>query len=155
MRRLALALMMLSSTSCIDTELGLAVDVTGASVSVDATDISVELTCDVRVGTYALAGDDFILPRAGIFVGEVPVAELNLERPVGFDGRLEPGESTTVTLVGSAGIDAYPSAPGQLCGASAAEVTVNWVADQQADDPLDPPIRDMGTAVGTATIRCE
>ena len=141
--------------ACIDTALGLVVEVGSADVLVAADTLEVNVSCDVRVGTHALAGDDFTLPMASIFVGDLPVAEINLNRPAMFTGRLEPGESRTIEVDGQATLTAFPNARDQLCGASEATVVVQWIAEEQPDDPLDPPLRSAGTANGSATIRCE
>jgi len=159
--RAALGLVLAAAPSggCVDTELSLDAQVRAASVTLGADDvIEVELEMDVRVGKYAIAGDDFVIPQVGLFVGDAPVAEVNLERPEGFDGRLEPGESTTVTLRGATLPGAYPAARGVLCGGGEVEVTVvaEWTAQQQPDDPLDPPIMSFGVAEGsTRDVGCE
>lgn len=148
------ALLLLLFCAC-DTELSLAVEVTSATAGVRADTIEVEVTCDVRVGRFALAGDDFILPQAAIVVDGVPVAEVVLERPEGFDGRLEPGQSTVVETRGSIPLSAFPSTRDAVCGQSNVEVSVQYEAAQQPDDPLDPPIRALGAAQGEATVRCD
>jgi len=151
---------LLVAVGCIDTALSLVVELEGATVHVRDEGagevLRTDLTVFVRVGKRALAGDDFILPEAQLFVGETPVAEINLERPEGFDGTLEPGDSTTVQITGSVSTAAYPEARSQLCGADAVTALVLWTAEPQPDDPLDPPNRQMGTAtVDTSDIRCE
>lgn len=161
MKRVALlAPLALLGLACVDTALSLVVELEDASVFVRDEGagevIRTDLSVFVRVGKYALGGDDFILPEAQVFVGEVPVAQVTLERPEGFDGTLEPGESTTVQITGSVSTAAYPEARSQLCGAASATVLVLWTADQQPDDPLDPPNRQMGTAtVDTSAIACD
>ncbi len=146
-------------TSCVDTELGLEVVVTSADVIVTGTAegdaLSVDLTLNVRVGTYALAGNDFIVPRAGLFADGDPVGELNLERPADFSGTLAPGESTTVRIMGSAPADAFPAARSALCEGAAIEVLVTWQADTRPDDPTDDPVREMGNAAGTGASSCD
>ena len=153
-------LVLLALAACVDTALTLVVELEDATVHVRDEGagevLRTDLTVFVRVGKYALGGDDFILPEAQLFVGEVPVAEINLDRPEGFDGTLEPGESTTVQITGSVSTAAYPEARSQLCGASSVTVLVLWTADQQPDDPLDPPTRQMGTAtLDTTDIQCD
>lgn len=162
LRRVALIapLVVAVGPGCIDTALSLVVELEDATVYVRDEGagevLRTDLTVFVRVGKYALAGDDFILPEAQLFVGEVPVAEINLDRPEGFDGTLEPGESTTVQITGSVSTAAYPEARSQLCGADTVTALVLYTADQQPDDPLDPPNRQMGTAtLDTSDIRCE
>ena len=153
-------LVLLGLTGCIDTALSLVVELEDATVYVRDEGagevLRTELTVFVRVGKHALGGDDFILPEAQLFVGEVPVGEINLDRPEGFDGTLDPGESTTVQITGSVSTAAYPEARSQLCGASEVTVLVLWTADTQPDDPLDPPNRQMGTAtLDTTDIQCD
>jgi hypothetical protein len=148
------AVLILLLCAC-DTELSLAVEVTSATAGVRAETIEIEVVCDVRVGTYALAGDDFILPQASIVVDGVPVAEVVLERPEGFSGRLEPGESTQVSTRGSIPLSAFPSTRESVCGRGSVDVLVQYQAAQQPDDPLDPPIRAIGSALGDATVRCD
>ncbi|MEM9070695.1 MAG: hypothetical protein AAGE52_19465 [Myxococcota bacterium] len=155
--RVFLLALALFSGSCVDTALSLVVDVREATIVVESDDeVSVDLTLDVRVGRFALAGDDFVVPRAGILVDEIGVTEVVLNRPEGFDGRLEPGESTVVRIQGTAPASAAPTARAQLCGGGSATVLVTWIADEQPDDPLDPPIRSMGNAsLDTSMIVCE
>lgn len=153
MLRSAAALLLL--LCACDTELSLAVEVVSATAGVRGDVIEIEVVCDVRVGTYALAGDDFILPQAIIVVDGIPVAEVALERPEGFSGRLEPGESTQVVTQGTVPLIAFPATRERVCGQSTVEVSVEYRADQQPDDPLDPPIGSVGSAQGQATVRCD
>lgn len=147
----------LLGVGCIDTALSLVVELRSAQVSLDAEDVlAVDLVLDVRVGEHALAGDDFVVPRAGIVVsGGDPVAEINLERPEGFDGRLEPGESTVVRISGRSLPGAFPRARELICGGAPLEVVVTWTAREQPDDPLDPPLMSMGSAsIVTTDVSC-
>ena len=151
---------LLGLQACVDTALTLVVELEDATVYLRDEGagevLRTDLTVFVRVGEHALGGDDFILPEAQLFVGEVPVAAINLDRPEGFDGTLAPGDSTTVRLTGSVAAAAYPEARSQLCGARSVSVLVLWTADQQPDDPLDPPTRQMGTAsLDITDIQCE
>lgn len=141
--------------ACIDTALSLVVDVESASGDLGADTLSIEVRSTVRVGTYALAGDDFILPRATLFSQGSAAAEVVLERPEGFDGRLEPGEETTVISRGTSDLADYPRARELLCAGSDVTVLLGWQAAEQPDDPLDPPIMSFGNAEGVATIRCD
>lgn len=154
MRRAAPAVLLLLFCAC-DTELSLAVEIASATAGVSGDTIEIEVVCDVRVGTYALAGDDFTLPRASIVVDDVPVAEVLLERPEGFNGRLEPGESTQVVTRGTVPLSAFPATRESVCAQSVVEVSVQYQAEQQPDDPLDPPLRAIGSAQGEATVRCD
>ncbi len=148
---------LLLGSACVDTALGLVVTLRSAEVSLDAAEVlSVDLVLDVRVGEHALAGDDFVVPRAGIVVVDGdPVGEINLDRPEGFDGRLEPGESAVVRIAGRSLPGAFPRARELLCSGAAVEVVVTWTAREQPDDPLDPPLMSMGSAsLVTTDVRC-
>ena len=143
----------LLNLSCVDTELSLAVTVESAEVEVrsdtDGDVAALELSVHVRVGEHALAGDDFILPNASVFDGDAVVVTVNLMRPADFMGRLEPGESAMLTIVGESQPGAFPSARDSLCTSDDLRVLLNWQADAQPDDPLDPPIMSVGTAMTT------
>lgn len=147
-------LLLLLLCAC-DTELSLAVEVTSATAGVRGDTIEIEVVCDVRVGTYALTGDDFVLPQASIVVDGVPIAEVILERPEGFDGRLEPGESTEVMTRGSIPLSVFPATRDMVCGRDSVEVLVRYEAEQEPDTPLDPPLRATGAASGDATVLCD
>ncbi len=150
-------LAVLFGAGCIDTALSLVVEVRSAEVAFDGADVlAVDLVVDVRVGEHALAGDDFVVPRAGILVADGdPVGEINLERPEGFVGRLEPGESTVVRVSGRSLPGAFPRARELICGGAALEVVVSWTAREQPDDPLDPPLMSMGSAsIVTTDVSC-
>ncbi len=140
---------------CIDTELSVDLQVLGGEVVVPedgSLDATVEL--EVRVGRYALSGDDVSLSRVGIFFGGDPVAELVPMRPDGFDARIEPGERRRVTLRSTSPGGSYPAARALLCAGGDATALVSWTAEQQPDDPLDPPLMSCGSAEGAVTIRC-
>lgn len=153
MPRAAWLLVTVCVLGCIDTALSLVLDVQNGAVTVEPDEhLSIEVTARLRVGEYALSGDSFTVPRASVFVGETPVAEINLDRPEGFVGRLEPGESVTLTFRGTTAGTPPASARATLCTAGEATVLMMWQAEQQADDPLDPPIMSFGTGEGTVAI---
>ena len=110
---------------CVDTELSLVVELQDAAVAIrdegEGDVVRTDLTLFVRVGTYALSGDTFALPRAQVFVGDTLAAQINLDRPADFRGTLAPGESTTVAITGSVPVAAWPDARAVLCGAESAE----------------------------------
>ncbi len=135
---------------CIDTALSLVVTIDEATIESDGDSLTITADVHVRVGEYALAGDDFVLPRASVFANGEPQLQFNLQPPMDFNGRLEPGEGRTVRVTGRSMGDISA-----LCaGAPDVEVTVQWQAAQQADDPLDPPIMAMGTAAATPRVVC-
>ncbi|MEZ4251287.1 MAG: hypothetical protein R3B99_24005 [Polyangiales bacterium] len=70
------------ASSCVDTELSVDLQVVGGEI-VAFEDGSLESTVDieVRVGRYALSGDDVGLSRIGFFADGDPVAELVPMRP--------------------------------------------------------------------------
>ncbi|MCU0672885.1 MAG: hypothetical protein MUE69_08865 [Myxococcota bacterium] len=143
--------------SCVDTELSVDLQVEGGELVVAADgslDATVEL--EIRVGTYALSGDDVSLSRIGVFApgADGAAAELVPMRPEGFDSRIEPGERRRVTVRSTAPADAFPSARAMLCGASSATALVTWTAEQQPDDPLDPPLMSFGSSEGAVVMRC-
>lgn len=147
----------LFGVSCVDTELSVDLQVEGGELVVAADgslDATVEL--EIRVGTYALSGDDVSLSRIGVFApgAEGASAELVPMRPEGFDSRIEPGERRRVTVRSTAPADAFPSARAMLCGASSATALVTWTAEQQPDDPLDPPLMSFGSSEGAVVVRC-
>lgn len=151
------ALVALFGAGCVDTELSVDLQVEGGELVVAADgslDATIEL--EVRVGTYALSGDDVSLSRIGVFApgAEGASAELVPMRPEGFDSRIEPGERRRVTVRSTAPADAFPSARPMLCGASEATALVTWTAEQQPDDPLDPPLMSFGSSEGAIVVRC-
>lgn len=140
---------------CIDTELSVDLQVLGGEVVVpDDGSLDATVEMEVRVGRYALSGDDVSLSRVGIFFGGDPVAELVPMRPEGFDGRIEPGERRRITLRSTSPAGSYPAARALLCAGGDAISLVSWTAEQQPDDPLDPPLMSFGSAEGAITIRC-
>lgn len=140
---------------CIDTELSVDLRVLGGEVVVpDDGSLDATLDLEVRVGRYALSGDDVSLSRVGIFFGGDPIAELVPMRPDGFDARIEPGERRRITLRSTSPGGSYPAARALLCAGGDATALVSWTAEQQPDDPLDPPLMSFGSAEGAVTVRC-
>lgn len=133
--------------SCtVDTELGLAAEITSANVSAAGSGamavITVDLNATVRVGEHAQGTRMFVVPRVDLLVGDAIVATINLDRPVGFDGSLDPGVSRMLTLHGATLAGAFDPAP--LCATPTPTVRVllHWE---------DRTAMEMGTAEGTAT----
>jgi len=134
--------------SCtVDTELGLAAQITAAEVHAAGSGasavVSVDLTADVRVGEHAQGTRMFIVPRADLLVGDAIVATVNLDRPAGFDGSLDPGVSRTLVLHGATLAGAFDPAPLCASPAPAVRVVLHWE---------DRTAMEMGTAE-TSTMR--
>jgi len=115
----------------VDTELGVAASIDGASIDVSASPdgdvVGIELDMEFRVGEHAMGAREFVVPRADVVVDDRPVAQINLNRPAGFDGMLAPGESETVRIDGTTAPGAFPAARAALCeGSPTAEVLVRW-----------------------------
>lgn len=156
MSRALFSIALIALAGCIDTALTLVVEVEEASAEVTGERLTVEVTSRVRVGTHALAGDNFTLPRASLLVGGEPAAEVVLERPEGFTGRLEPGEETQIVSRGSVDLAAYPNARALLCAGGEVTFLLGWQAAEQPDDPLDPPLMSFGNAEGTTRdVTCD
>lgn len=140
------------ASSCIDKTPGLDVQVQSATIEVMGVDpdaaISIALRVRVHVGTHALDGRTFILPQADLFVDGAPVAQLNLDRPAGFGGTLEQGQTENIDIVGTAPAGAFTAAG--LCGAEV-DVVLEWRAQTIPDDPLVPGAMEFGTAVATTS----
>jgi hypothetical protein len=116
--------------------------------------LTVDLRLDVRVGQYALDGRSLITPRVDLFVAGDGIAQVNLDRPVGFSGELAPGESRELVLRGTSPAAAWPRAR-ELCGV---EVTLlaQWQAETAPADPADPVRMEFGSvSVVTTDVRCE
>lgn len=151
----ALATVGALAAGCVDTELSVDLQVVGGEI-VAFEDGSLESTVDieVRVGRYALSGDDVSLSRVGFFAAGDPVAELVPMRPEGFETRIEPGERRRATIRSTAPAGSHPAARAALCNGAATTTLVTWTAEQQPDDPLDPPLMSFGSAEGAVTVRC-
>jgi len=133
--------------SCtVDTELGLAVEVTSATVSATGSGatavITVDVGADVRVGAHAQGSRMFIVPRADVLVGDTVVATVNLDRPAGFDGTLAPGESRSLVLHGATFAGSFDPAALCVTPAPAPTVLLHWE---------DRTAMEVGTAEGTAS----
>ncbi len=139
---------------CIDTELSLAVTVLDAELSAGASEADLAVELEIRVGTFALEGDRFSVPRASLFDGETPVAEFSLQAPEDFQNELEPGESVDVTMTASASLSALGVERDALCNLSEPRIVVSYIAEQNPADPLDPPIRSAGSETGPVTVQC-
>ena len=128
---------LLAGSCTVDTELGVAADIQGASVSVseDAAGggdvVGVEVEVRFRVGEHAEGDREFVANRLELFVGESPVAQLN----VGFMETLSPGDDVTTTITGTSTAGAWPDARAQLCGGDTlVTLLINW--DDRTTDEL-------------------
>lgn len=131
MKRLALILPVALSACTVDTELGVAADIQAVTVTVtgsaDTTVVAMALDVEFRVGEHAQGAREFVVPRAEIFVADMPVAVVNLGRPTGFDGTLSPGERQVVHITGSTLAGAFPGARDALClGSPSAVALISW-----------------------------
>ena len=89
--------------------------------------IAIALDVDFRVGAHAEGVREFIVPRAELYVAELPVVQINLERPLGFDGALAPGEHERVRITGMSARGAFPDARTPLCApGSQVQVLLRW-----------------------------
>jgi len=153
---LALLLVFFSSAlvaGCsIDTELGVAAEISSATVTIAGTgaDAAASVMVDVvfRVGDHAQGARTFVATRVEILPADRghPV---NLDRPPAFDGTLSPGESESVTYMGTspaANIDA------DVCGLSVVTVRLPY-AHRDAADPSGFPEMDAAE-FETSDINC-
>jgi hypothetical protein len=131
----------------IDTELGLAAEVTGATLVVDrAADRYVaRVTVAFRVGENAQGVREFVPLRVDAEAGATVATASSFDRPVGFSGVLSPGDSRTVTFVGECLGGCNAAA---LCGAGGS-VPIDFFWE---DRGVSPP--KLGQTSGTATIDC-
>jgi len=120
----------LISGCTVDAELGVAAEVEEASVSAsgsgDMVSIGVEMRVRFRVGEHAQGERTFIVPKTDLFVDGRIITTINLDRPIGFDGRLAPGESETVTISGQI-VGPLGAEKDAVCAAaSGVQLLVRW-----------------------------
>lgn len=120
---------LLAGSCTVDTELGVDAEIQGASVSVtsDAAGggdvVGAEVRVRFRVGEHADGARTFVANRLELFVGETPVAQIN----VGFSETLSPGEDLTTTVSGESPPGAWPGARDVLCsGAPEVTILIRW-----------------------------
>ena len=103
----------------VDTELGIAADVTSAQVTVTGAGadsiVGVDLVVHFRVGEHAQGVRTFIVPQADLFSGTEFLAQITLARPPDFDGMLAPGEDETVSIHGETRPGDFAGARDPLC----------------------------------------
>lgn len=145
---LAVALLAAAPAGCtVDTELGLAAEVSAATLLIDpiADTYEVRVTVDFRVGDNATGVREFVPLRVDAdAAGEIGTAS-SFSRPVGFTGMLAPGESRSVTFVGEClgGCNALA-----LCSAgTTAPIDFFW-----EDRGVSPP--ELGQTSGVAVVDC-
>ncbi|MCS6798069.1 MAG: hypothetical protein NZ898_06020 [Myxococcota bacterium] len=142
-----------TSGCAVDTETGVTAEIAAAAVTVwgggEATVVAVRIDAAFRVGEHARGTRSFRAPRADVLVDERVVATVNLDRPVGFDPMLSPGERDEVTLTGASVAGAFPAAHDALCatgGDARAAVLLHWE---------DLTSGEMGRVRAGASVRCE
>lgn len=143
------------ATGCsIDTELGVAVDVTRAEVvaSGDAAEtvVTVDVDLDIRVGDHAMGERQFVVTRVELFAkgeggDDEPLGIVNLDRPSDFDGTLAPGESQTVAFHGETRPGAFAATRDSLC-----ERDVTALVRYE-----DRTEMELLTATGDASVTCD
>ncbi len=147
-RLMGAALLVGALTSCtVDTELGLAADVSEATLVVDqaADTYQVHVTVNFRVGAHATGVREFVPVRVDATAGTIIGTASSFARPPGFTGTLAPGESNTVTFVGDCLADCGTAA---LCAAGGS-VPIDFFWE---DRGVSPP--ELGQTSGTATVSC-
>ena len=144
---------------CIDRTPGLEATLESASVTIEGADatqvVTVDIDLRVHVGKYALAGRNFIVPEANLLAQEMLAAEVSLDRPVGFDGMLMPGQTESYQTTGMTLVGGFPQARGLVCPAGPVQVVLIWTAMIATED-IDMPFRmEMGTAdLITTDVTC-
>lgn len=134
--------------SCsVDTELGLAADVTAASLVVDrvANTYRVNVTIDFRVGAHATGVREFVPLRVDADASGVIGTASDFTRPAGFTGMLAPGESRTLTFIGDCLGDCHAT---ELCAAGGS-VPIDFFWE---DRGVSPP--ELGQTSSTAVVDC-
>lgn len=141
----ALAVVLASCT--VDTELGLAAEVSAATLQVDAlaNTYTVRVTIDFRVGEHATGVRQFVPLRVDAQAAETIGTASSFSRPPGFTGALAPGESRTVTFVGECLGDCHAA---ELCAAGGS-VPIDFFWE---DRGVSPP--ELGQTNGTAVVDC-
>jgi hypothetical protein len=135
------------SSCTVDTELGLAADVSAATLTVNqlAGTYHAQITVDFRVGAHATGVREFAPLRLDATAGAVIGTASSFTRPPGFSGALAPGESRTVTFTGDCLANCRAT---ELCAAGGS-VPIDFFWE---DRGVSPP--ELGQASGTATVNC-
>ena len=142
------ALALVGVAGCeIDTELGIAAEVTSAALTVDrAADRYVaRVTVAFRVGENAQGVREFVPLRVDAEAGGAVATASSFDRPAGFSGVLSPGDSRSVTFVAECLGGCNAAA---LCSAGGA-VPIDFFWE---DRGVSPPALDQTS--GTATVDC-
>lgn len=137
----------LASGGCaIDTELGLAVEITSASaeVAADAAGdvVSVTLGVDYRTGAHATESHELRPQAIDVLAGDAPIVTISPNRPPLFVPVVPPGESRSTTLTGESAPGAALD-PRRLCG-SEARILFRWIDDATGEvgtsEATTPPV---------------
>lgn len=119
----------------IDTELGLAVEITTASAEVtsDAAGdvVSVTLGVDYRTGAHAMESHELRPQAIDVLAGDAPIVTISPNRPPLFVPVVPPGESRSTTLTGQSAPGAALD-PRRLCG-SEARILFRWIDDANGE----------------------
>lgn len=152
MTRAALVVAVSSVVACgcaIDTELGLAVDITEASAEVamdPAGDVvSVTMAVDYRTGEHAMETHSFRPQSIDLFAGDSSVVTLSPERPAVFVPDVPPGTSRSTMLRGVSD-PGEATDPRRLCGTEA-RLLFLWIDDATSEIGM--------TEATTSTVVCD
>ena len=131
----------------VDTELGLAAEVTDAALIVDpGTDrYTARVSVAFRVGENARGVREFVPLRVDAEAGGTIATASSFARPPGFSGALSPGDARTVTFTGECLGGCNAAA---LCAAGGT-VPIDFFWE---DRGVTPP--ELGQTTGTATVAC-
>jgi hypothetical protein len=138
-RALAIAALLLAGCE-IDTELGIAAEITSAVITVPSdASVSVEVDVDYRVGEHAEGERNFQPQAIEVYAGEELVAQITPELPAGFTPRIAPGAEASVHLTGS---DDTVTDPRGLCGTEA-RILFRWRDATSAEVGMTEGVSDV------------
>lgn len=141
MTRRAAALLWLVAAACeVDTEPNLDANVTSAQLTVAGTGIDATLAADmtvrIHVGEHADGPRTFLPRTADVFVGETIIGSMNFERPAGFDGSLNPGETETIAFHATGAV-LTATARDTVCGAESVTLLFRYETTTAGELEMD------------------